>query len=200
MPMKLHTRALPLVGLVGLLLGLGACRSRGTAGATAAVTGEDTRAVYEAVLREAYTHDGVKRLVVDPDLHWIGDDMVGLYERPRGVPHDAWRAWITRARRGGKLPRELTPGVEVHWFTNREVLDLPTDGSIEAWWPAFHERFPDSSGHIQLSRIGFSADGRSAVVYGWVGSGSLSASGDLFLLRRTEAGWRMVATHNFAMA
>ena len=67
-------------------------------------------------------------------------------------------------------------------------------------WTAFHDKFPGNAGHILLSGVGFSRDGRQALVFGSVGSASLSASGDFFLLRRTANGWRVVDIENRVVA
>ncbi len=182
------------------------CRSMPAGGPAAEVTSTDARTVYETVLRSAYVHEpsgvfeGTKRFVVDPNYHWRADEGWSHEDRPRGVPQDAWQSWYAASRRGGRLPRDLEPGLPLSWFSNAEFHRLPESGGMEMRWPAFHKRFPGSSGHIQLSRIGWSRDGTTALVYGFVGSGSLSASGDLFVLRRTADGWRLMKSHNFAMA
>lgn len=198
-----------LAALLSMLLVLGgtaACRSMHAPGSPVAVTAADVRSVYETLLREAYIMPAyhvtprTQRFVLAPAAYVRTDEGWYASDGPRAWPQDAWDVWYAESRHGGRLPQDLDPGLPLHWFPNRSLQALPTDGTIEQRWPAFHERFPHSSGHIELSRIGFSHDGRTAIVYGFVGSGSLSASGDLFLLRRTTTGWRLAATHNCAIA
>lgn len=182
-----------------VMCALGGCRSgRATTSRVAVPPGEE-KAVWEALLRQAYIGKTTKlvvlrrRLEADPS----NDDWGG---RPRGVPADAWSAFRTAFQRDGSLPQDLDPGLPVTWFRDEEFRDLPDGDSLDGRWSAFHERFPGNSGLISLGHVGFSRDGRTAVVYGFVGSASLSASGDIFVLRKTANGWRLVQTHNMVMA
>lgn len=195
--MRTRTADVSAVTLLGALL-LCACRTAPPARAIDPDPGTE-KAVYEALIREAYVSGDTKMIVLDP-RYVSGGDEWNWGQRPAGVPADAWQALLVAFRREGGLPSDVDPGLPVAWLDDDQFGALPAGASIEGRWTAFHDRFPGSSGHVQLSRIGFSRDARTAVVYGFVGSGSLSASGDLFVLRKTSAGWRLVKTHNYVVA
>lgn len=181
------------------LLASTSCRSVRGAPPGASATDDDRRDAWTALIRHAYVGDATKLVVLDPQLGDLGShDMFG--GRPDSVPTDAWRAFRRALRRPGTLPRDLDPGLPLAWFTEAGWRTLPDTGIVEGRWSAFHARFPNSSGYIQLSPIGFSRDGQTAVLMGMRGYGSLSMSADIFVLKKTAEGWHVVETRNVAMA
>lgn len=182
--------------LVLVAIAAAGCRSGRTA-APVKATAEDRRAVWVALIQQAYVHADTKVVVLDPEL-MSGIDNWG--ERPRRIPRDAWASFVAAQMPSGFLPRDLDPGVPLKWFGRAEWQSLPDKDIVEGRWTAFHERFPGNSGSIELSAVGFSRDGRTAVVHAGFGSAGLTASYDIFVLRRTRDGWRIVHTHNIAIA
>lgn len=183
--------------LTALLLAAPACRTvpRTTA---RALGPEAERDVWSAVVQQVYARPGTAVAVLEP---WIdrsaAQESIG---RPPGVSSAHWTALRAANARARRLPADLDVGLPIEWFGHADWMDLPDDRSIESRWTAFHERFPDNTGHVSLSGVGFSRDGRTALVYGFVGSASLSASGDFFVLRRDGDGWTVVRTINMVMA
>lgn len=60
------------------------------------------------------------------------------------------------------------------------------------WWDEFYERYPGSSGITELSRPGYSADKRQALIYVSRTSGGLSGSGYLVLFEFQDGKWVIV--------
>jgi len=56
-------------------------------------------------------------------------------------------------------------------------------------WPAFYKRFPNSSGVITFSRVGFSPDGKQAIFLESHGCGPLCGSGSYVIMRKDDTGW-----------
>jgi len=70
--------------------------------------------------------------------------------------------------------------------------DLPRTNP-DLFWRAFRERFPATLGWATLSAVGYGDSGRQAVVYVEHHCGSLCGAGNLVLLRKTDAGWSVIA-------
>lgn len=153
------------------------------------------RDVWAALLRQHYVEGGTRVVVLEPDV----DVSACSWDRPYFADARLWRAFVAANESPRAMPRDLDAGVPVAWFSNAEWHALPQD-EVEMGWTAFHERFPGNAGHISLSGVGFSEDGRLALVFGSVGRASLSASGDFFLLRRDARGWRIVDVLTVVMA
>lgn len=197
--MRRRTRStswLLTLALLGPLLLVGCRTARGPATAVT-IDDETRRAVWTALLVQAYAREDTKVLVLEPALSF-GETNWGA--SPRSAPPDAWRAFLAAQRSGGHLPRDLDVGTPLVWLPNEDWRRFPEGDGIEGRWGEFHARFPGNAGLITLGPIGFSRDGNTAITHGFVGSGMLSASGDIFVLRKTAAGWKVVQVENFAMA
>ena len=138
------------------------------------------RVLTEAVLRSPYVRDGADVVVVNPTPDVWAEGSFG--PRPREVPRDVWEDFMAAHRRAGpSLPRDLDPGVPLEW--SDQVKGAPRRAVS-----------------ITLSPIGFSRDGRTAVVAATVMSAPLSGSNDYFILKRTANGWRLWKKHNISIA
>jgi hypothetical protein len=154
----------------------------------------ETKAVYVAVLKEVYAKDwlsqAVEQFVVDPDIPAVapgGDELVRM--RSGDVRRDTL-ADFERPRPAGKVPADLAPGRPVRWFTDAEFAALPGSATGHGW-PAFHDKFPLSGGHITLSQVGFSSDGTEALVYPGRWFDSLGGSKEIVRLRKVGGVWRV---------
>ena len=100
-------------------------------------------------------------------------------EGRRTMPQDAWRDFQRRSV-WGTVPRDLTTATPIDWLPkgtwNRGV---------------FEAKHPGNAGYIELGPVGFSRDGRTAVLWVMWSGGPLSASGDYVLMERTAEGWRV---------
>ena len=177
---------------------VGACQSHSVARCTTSEV-ECSVAVYRELLLQAYVEPETQLVVLDSEL-LVFDDGWSDSDRPRGLDSQAWRAFRTASRTGGRVPSGVLPAVKVIWLPRGDVEAEPGAVARDDDWAAFHRRYPGSSGLIQLSRVGFSPDGRSAVVYGTVARGPLSAASHLFVLRRTGSRWCVVHVHELGIA
>jgi hypothetical protein len=93
----------------------------------------------------------------------------------------------------GEMPRDLDPGLPVVWFSEAdwEALAVPAGGfEMGNRWMAFRERFP-GSGWITFGEVGFSRDGREAVLSVWIGDDALAGAGYVARLEKTADGWTL---------
>lgn len=106
------------------------------------------------------------------------------------------------------LPDLEDATVASYLLRNRESVELPVCPAFAApvvtvdyavieeifrggWWPDFYQRFPGSAGLVELSRPGFSDDGRQAFVYASLTSDGRAGEG-LFLLYENDGGrWKL---------
>ena len=70
--------------------------------------------------------------------------------------------------------------------------DLPSDDDPEKYWEDYHKKFPRSRGLIALSRPGFDADRKYALVYFHVACGNLCGERGYALLRFIGGRWIVV--------
>jgi len=153
----------------------------------------ERRAVYEAVLRHA-SHRDVQRYVLEPGAQ----GGLGYGGGPGGnLPSKARRDTIADLRRRPTrpMPRDLAVGVPVEFLSAAEWDALPVAGDgfvIDERWKTFRARFPGSAGWMIFTNVGFSADGRQALVHLVQSHASLAGRGHFVLLEHSAAGWRVV--------
>src|SRR5262249_8499323 len=63
-------------------------------------------------------------------------------------------------------------------------------------WDNFYKKYPDSSGYITLSRIGFNTDLTRAILFRSMNCGVLCGSGDYILFEKTDGKWKAVKWFN----
>jgi hypothetical protein len=78
------------------------------------------------------------------------------------------------------------PGINYVLVTNS---DLPT--SAYDFWGNFYEKFPNSSGIIAFSNVGFNQQQDQALVYVARSCGGLCGSGDFVLLKKINGKWEI---------
>ena len=80
----------------------------------------------------------------------------------------------------------VVPSAAIHdWF----------DGGPRAGLARLYELYPESTGIVTLSRVGFSTNGLRALVYVGVWRGPLAGSGALYMMRKAHGRWEVQSTH-----
>ena len=59
-------------------------------------------------------------------------------------------------------------------------------------WPEYYRQYPGAQGHMRLSRVGFSPDGKQALFYSSNWCGGLCASGSYVVMEKHGSAWKMV--------
>ena len=80
------------------------------------------------------------------------------------------------------LPYQLVPAEKIGSI----LKDGPND------WIEYYTRYPGAQGHMRLSRIGFSPDGKQAVFYSSNWCGGHCASGSYVVMEKHGSEWKMV--------
>lgn len=172
-----------------LVCALGGCSGR------IAVTRADERAVMEVMLAEFVAPGGAVRIEAEvfrrPEIsefeEWDEDPVLraGLVEAYRDEEqgealHDAWVGeWGLGFVSAGEVER--------HFGRVRDDVS-----SLDEAWESFLRGPPACEGLLKLSRPCFSDDGTQALMIIDEGAGSLDAHGGIYLLERTDGGWRVV--------
>jgi hypothetical protein len=190
-------------GVVALALGCATTPAR-PGHPSSGPSAEDT--VWAEVLDSLYVNARTRQLVVHdstPDqirsenmAAYAGAAMRGMPGVGPGTVDDFWER-NREPRPVGPLPPTRVP---VTLVTRADIASLPDGVDLHPnepmrFWRAFHQRYPDSSGLISLSRVGFNAARTQAVLNVDRGCGGLCGDGTILLLARDAAGrWRVAAT------
>jgi hypothetical protein len=154
----------------------------------------DEYAVYSVVITEFYATEDVMRFVLlDETVDAIGEG--GSAETIEPFLRQSFGASLTEGTLADFLHRRTTPvPLQVdampklrYDLLNKAELDQLVDESGD--WQPFFERFPEASGVIYFSPVGFDAAGEQALVYtafyGDLGSGQ----GYYVLLAKRDGEW-----------
>jgi hypothetical protein len=66
----------------------------------------------------------------------------------------------------------------------------------EEGWDEFYGKYPNSSGYITFSRVGFNNDATKAIIYRETGCGSLCGYGGYILLNKENGEWKLVTGYS----
>ena len=117
---------------------------------------------------------------------------------PEEVPDDVSVETIRDFKRINKdrfrLPASLSCRLPIHYLTEDEAKSIWENRKRDGW-EYFYSLYPKSPGHITVSRVGFSPDGNTALVYHGCQSHWLAGSGRIFVLKRRDGGWHVEPIH-----
>lgn len=198
---------LPRIALVLPAVFAFACAPRGAGPSPAPDVSAVEDSVWAAVLDSLYVHRTTRLLVVSDSTagrfrreRLVADYISTFSAIPGAEPHTVESFWTRNLepRPITALPRTWVPLALVSKAT---IDSLPTgddpvrSGETMRFWRAFHERYPNSSGLITLTRPGFNAARTQAILNVDRGCGGLCGGGTIILLARDPAGrWRVVHT------
>jgi hypothetical protein len=104
-----------------------------------------------------------------------------LHEPFHGFNASAVDDFLTRNQGNGTQANVAAIDPPAIIVTDSDLVDASVGGP---GWPGLERKYPGSRGCFRLSRVGFSTDGDSALVYVAIGE-----RGDLIGLQRTDSGW-----------
>jgi hypothetical protein len=59
------------------------------------------------------------------------------------------------------------------------------------WWPDYYRKFPSSQGFLNLSRVGFSNDGKQALFYASNKCGGKCGTGTYVVMEKMDSNWKV---------
>ncbi len=132
----------------------------------------------------------------DLDDHLDPDDMPpgGSVEKYLRKEAPSLRAvTISKFHRANEKQAELA--LRFHLPLQYQLVSADKIGSIlkdVGSWPEFYKQYPGAQGHMRLSRVGFSPDGKQALFYPSNWCGGLCASGSYVVMEKHGSAWRVV--------
>jgi hypothetical protein len=93
-----------------------------------------------------------------------------------------------------RLPESLSQRLPIHYLTEPEAKSIWENRRRDGW-KYFYTLYPKSSGHITVSRVGFSPDGGTAIVYHGCQSHWLAGAGQIFVLKQRDGRWHIEPIH-----
>jgi hypothetical protein len=100
------------------------------------------------------------------------------------------RDFVAKNLAGGAVPNAIPAGSVIRIFPLRQIFSSSSDFS--ARWAEFHRRYAPAQGYHTLSRPGFDAPRRHAVVATGTVCGGRCGQGQIVLLERVQGGWRII--------
>jgi len=133
---------------------------------------------------------------VDDEKELLRNDVLRHLAREFPVPYSKTIAdFKAKNARSFDLDQKI-PGVPSYALVPHEELDKLWDNCTQAkqecGWELFYNKYPDSSGIVTLSRVGFTATGEDALVYLGNRRHWKSGTGYLVLLHKNGAEWAVV--------
>lgn len=165
-------------------------------------------AVYSALMKDMYIEDGIKLLVIETANECpksSGDnkaadekdeqerreeedsEMKRFPEMERETIHD----FLIRADKCQPLSRQFDLPVSYVLVTNKEVERFFSKGGVGGGWKRFYDEYPNSSGIINFSHVGFNPEMTQAYVATGKGCGGLCGAGYDVLLTKKDGVWNV---------
>ncbi|HKE59326.1 MAG TPA: hypothetical protein VKB46_21605 [Pyrinomonadaceae bacterium] len=160
-------------------------------------------AVYSALLRDMYVENDVKLLVIQqaecdiatPDQapRFGADADQWTFNQMPSLQPDTIEQFNLEKRKCFPVTRQLTLPVKYVIVGSKELDQVFRKQGIVSGWNAFYRRYPQSSGTIDMSNVGFNAELDQALVYTGRMCGGLCGAGHFVLLSKDERGWKVAA-------
>ena len=185
-----------LIGLVLVSIELGSLSgtaARGQSGSDAGVSDEEYE-IYSAAIKQYYVKSDTKLLVIEDRTfrYDFSDNEEPWKDKYKGLTIDRstiedYEARNVRPSLLNKTSFKLQVKFNLISDLDLKAIFHGTWGELE--WIAYYRRFPESSGFIMLSRIGFNTERTQALLY--LGSRCGPGCGDIhfLLLEKTTGTW-----------
>jgi hypothetical protein len=171
----------------------------GPAAAAPPVSDEQDYQIYSAVINNQF--QGKPLVVIElltTPINGIGvsDEDAGrakdyLFENLKLLTPELYGDFRGRNDQVYLLETKFSFNLEYKLIPRAEMDELFSNCGQGGWWPEFYRRYPNSSGIITFSRVGYSADGKTAMVYVGYGCGGLCGQGNDLILVLENGQWKI---------
>ena len=152
-------------------------------------------AVYDAVLSNFYrgyegTSQRIDLLVINSltQSHAIeGFDFEGGKQEAPALLDETIADLKTKSKRAYQLRDDFGIAIKRVLLSEEDTARLMPDRDL--FWERFHKKYPNSSGLVSLSRVGFNRGADQALVRFWAMCGTLCGQSYFVLLTKDKQGW-----------
>lgn len=172
-----------------LAIGLAGCVDD-TASPLPPAGADDEYAVYSALIDSLYIFENTEVVVIRDmtEPYDLSDENGRAFVREQLHVSDALiDAYVARNGPSVALRRALTIDVDYVLIADSTFMHILDTGGYDE----FYRRYPGAQGHLTLSRVGFSADGNTALVYASNTPGFLAGTGICATLVKQTDRWRV---------
>ena len=158
-------------------------------------------AVYSAVIRNMYLEDGVRLLVIQqvdpcpsPAAENLDEDMRQRMDEYairefQELKRETIEDFHARSKQCVPLRKQLDIPIKYTLVSAKDVEALFPKGELDRAWTRFYSKYPNSSGLITFSNVGFNAEMNQALVSTGRGCGGLCGEGYYVLLAKEKGVW-----------
>jgi hypothetical protein len=164
---------------------------------------QEEYAVYSALLNQKFIQAGMKVIVIQEQTetytrnHRSKDEHATyVIEQLSPVLSSTFKDFLARNTEQSKLDSQFKLRISYVILSKagiEESFKSATAGvdSLNDAWQGFYKKYPDSSGYVVLSRVGFDPEIRQAMIYVANYCGGLCAEGRYVLMRKDEDSWKI---------
>ena len=165
---------------------------------------DDTYKVYSALIRKRYVKESTNLILVfaetspNPDRQSPPDR-----EDLRRILIPMTQSTIDSYKAKGQDIRDLLNEFDLpvkHMLIKKAEWDEMFKVDIMSGWESLYRKYPEASGIIRLSEIGFNAEHTQALVFVMHGCGATCAEGGYVLLSKEGEDWRIEKQITFMFA
>lgn len=184
-----------VICLISLVLASASVSAYRSQDSTGGVT-EEEYAIYSSLIKQLYIKPDTKVAVVR--------ERTFRYDSARGEEEQPWKGKVKGIVIDPSATEDFETKNEKHWLLDKSSFKLPikaditTDADLRSIfhgrtgqleWIEYYKRYPDTSGLITLSRVGFNTAHTQALVY--IGSHCGPDCGDVhfYLLEKSGGTW-----------
>lgn len=169
---------------------------------------KESQKVYSTVIKEKYLPDRAKQLVFSKEsigCRQIYDEKVneiiemmeqGAKNSFKKIYSETWENYKEANKKCVEFVKNFEVSIKQNFISKSESEKIfggnhPFDG-----WSNFYKKYPESTGEINFSNVGFNAQSTQAIVYVVYGCGGLCGSGEYYLLEKKNGKWEIIETAN----
>ena len=123
-------------------------------------------AVYATLIANEFKGEYIKQVLIMDHTDGVSQGLLELNLGEWGITPDKETvdSFLTKNQESNLLKPNLDLALDYQLLTQEEVDESKSEYE-SGGWEVFNEKYPDSSGFITLSRVGFNADLSEALVY-----------------------------------
>jgi hypothetical protein len=166
----------------------------------------ETYAVYSALIKEMYVHDGIKLLVIETanecpkssEDNKASDENAEQMRRELekdlpGLERTTVEDFLAQSNKCEPLSRRFDVPVNYVLMPNKEIDRVFRKDGVGGGWKRFYDEYQDSSGIISFSNVGFNAEMNQAFIYTGKSCGGLCGAGYEVLLTKQDGVWKVLS-------